>query len=184
MIYLIYEFMKAGLFAIGGGLATIPFLQVIAEKYDWFTSSELLDMIAISESTPGAIGINMATFAGNRAFGIVGGIISTISLVFPSIIIIILISKEMKKFKDSKIVKDIFYLLRPTSAGLILGAMSPVMFNSLFNLNYINENFLNFLKFKNDLIFILLLISIFKLKKVNPIIMILVGAFLGIIFKL
>ena len=102
MIYLLlfYEFFKVGLFAIGGGLVTIPFLFDLAEQYPWFTASELADMIAISESTPGPLGVNMATFAGYKAGGILGAISATFGLVCPSLIIIMLISKLLKKFSD------------------------------------------------------------------------------------
>ena len=73
-IQLLYEFCKTGLFAVGGGMATVPFLKDIARNYPWFTETELLDMIAISESTPGPIGVNMATYAGFRAGGPLGAL--------------------------------------------------------------------------------------------------------------
>ena len=90
MIYLqlFYEFFKIGLFAIGGGLATLPFLYNLSDKTAWFTHAQLADMIAVSESTPGAIGVNMATYVGYQTVGFFGGVIATIGLVFPSIIII------------------------------------------------------------------------------------------------
>ena len=90
---LIYEFLKTGLFAVGGGMATVPFLKEIARNYSWFTENELLDMIAVSESTPGPIGVNMATYAGFRAAGPLGALCSTLSLIAPSIIIILIILK-------------------------------------------------------------------------------------------
>ena len=86
MVYLqlFVEFFKTGLLAVGGGLATLPFLKEIAQTYSWFSVSQLTDMIAISESTPGPIGINMSTYAGFHAAGIPGAIVSTLSLVLPS----------------------------------------------------------------------------------------------------
>lgn len=89
-LQLFYEFFKAGLFAIGGGLATLPFLKQISLRYPWFTPNDLMDMIAVSESTPGPMGVNSATYAGFHAAGIPGAITATCSLVLPSVIIIIL----------------------------------------------------------------------------------------------
>lgn len=98
MIYLqlFYEFFKAGLFAVGGGLATLPFLHEISEKTGWFSIAELMDMIAVSESTPGPIGVNMATYAGFSTAGILGSLAATIGLVFPSVVIIIFVYKDRK----------------------------------------------------------------------------------------
>lgn len=131
LIRLFYEFFKAGLFAIGGGLATLPFLQEISQKTGWFTSQDLMDLIAISESTPGAIGVNAATYAGYHTWGVVGGIVATLGLVAPSIIIIILVSKVLDRFKESALVKNVFYGLRPASTGLIAAAGFSVVLATL-----------------------------------------------------
>ena len=112
-ILLFLEFFKTGLFSIGGGLATLPFLYDIADKYPWFDRAVLADMIAVSESTPGPIGINMATYVGYETGGILGGILATVALVLPSVIIIIIIAKFLNKFNENKIVKSAFYGLRP-----------------------------------------------------------------------
>ena len=98
-IRLFYEFFKAGLFAIGGGLATLPFLQEISQATGWFTQQDLMDLIAISESTPGPIGVNAATYAGYHACGVFGGVTSTLGLVAPSVIVILLVSKVLDRFK-------------------------------------------------------------------------------------
>ena len=129
MIYLqlFYEFFKTGLFAVGGGLATIPFLSAMTDKYTWFTKAQLADMIAVAESTPGPIGVNTATFAGYNAAGIPGAIIATLSLVLPSYIIILAISKALQKFRDNKYVNDAFTGLRPAATGLIGAACYSVM---------------------------------------------------------
>ena len=100
LIRLFFEFFKAGLFAIGGGLATLPFLQEISQSTGWFTQQDLLDLIAISESTPGAIGVNAATYAGFHTYGLVGGIVATLGLIAPSIIIIILVSKVLERVTE------------------------------------------------------------------------------------
>ena len=128
MIYLqlFYEFFKTGLFAVGGGLATIPFLSAMTDKYTWFTKAQLADMIAVAESTPGPIGVNTATFAGYNAAGIPGAIVATLSLVLPSYIIILAISKALQKFRDNKYVNDAFTGLRPAATGLIGAACYSV----------------------------------------------------------
>ena len=117
MIYLrlFYEFAKTGLFAVGGGMATIPFLYAISEKTGWFTAADIGNMIAISESTPGAMGVNMSTYVGFSVKGVLGAVIATLGLVLPSIIVILIISRMLEKFKDSKLVQKIFYGLRPAS---------------------------------------------------------------------
>ena len=118
-IRLFYEFFKAGLFAIGGGMATLPFLYNISDKTGWFTYGQLADMVAISESTPGPIGVNMATYVGFTTAGIPGAVVATVGLITPSIIIILIIAGFLKSFKDSKYVQNAFYGLRPASTGLI-----------------------------------------------------------------
>ena len=136
MIYLqlFWEFCKAGLFAVGGGLATLPFLQEIAVKTGWFTTGQLADMIAVSECTPGPIGINMATYVGFKTKGVPGAITATLGLIFPSIVIIILVAKILDSFKNSRAVQDIFYGLRPASTGLIGAACVSVALSSLMDL--------------------------------------------------
>ncbi len=131
LIRLFCEFFKAGLFAIGGGLATLPFLQEISQTTGWFSQQDLLDLIAISESTPGAIGVNAATYAGYHTYGLAGGIVATLGLIAPSIIIIILVSKVLEKFKESSLVQHIFYGLRPASTGLIAAAGFSVVLATL-----------------------------------------------------
>ena len=131
-LYLILEFFKTGLFAIGGGMATIPFLYEIAEKYPWFTTAQLIDMIAISESTPGPVGVNMATFAGYMAEGIWGGLAATLSLVLPSYIIILIIARMLNKFQGSVIVGRSFDGLRPAVAGLLSAATLEIFKVALF----------------------------------------------------
>ena len=129
---LFYEFFKTGLFAVGGGMATIPFLYAISEKTGWFTAADIGNMIAISESTPGAIGVNMSTYVGFHVAGIPGALITTFGLVLPSILVIIAISKVLKKFKDSRLVQKIFYGLRPASTGLIIAAGLGVALETFF----------------------------------------------------
>ena len=121
MIYLrlFWEFLKIGLFAVGGGMATLPFLKELAERTGWYTQDLITDMIAISESTPGAIGINMSTYAGFKTAGIPGGILATIALAIPSVIIILIIAKFLEKFRTNKLVEGTLYGLRPASLAMI-----------------------------------------------------------------
>ena len=135
MIYLqlFYEFFKAGLFAIGGGMATIPFLYDMSDKMGWFTYADLANMVAISESTPGPIGINMATYVGYTLRGVPGAVTATVGLITPSIIIILIIAKFLQAFKDSPLVDAAFYGLRPASTGLIAAAGLSVLALVLVN---------------------------------------------------
>ena len=152
MIYiqLFYEFFKTGLFAIGGGMATLPFLYDMADKTGWFTAAQLSDMIAISESTPGPIGVNMATYVGYTTGGIIGGIIATIGLIAPSIIIILIVAFFLKSFRENKYVDAAFYALRPASTGLIAGAGSTVVMLTLFKLDLFKQtgNIINLFDWK------------------------------------
>ena len=138
-----YEFFKTGLFALGGGLATIPFLTEMMNKYHWFTADMLTDMIAVSESTPGAIGINMATYTGYHINGVLGGIIATLGLVAPSIIVICIVAQFLKKFKDSELVKSVFYGIRPAVTALIASAGITIFIAALFQ---DSENFMEMVK--------------------------------------
>ena len=128
---LFYEFFKTGLFAIGGGMATLPFLKDIGASTGWYTYSDLLNMLAVSESTPGPIGINMATYVGFTVAGVPGAIVSTLGEVTPSIIIILIIAALLKNFRDNRYVNMAFYGLRPASSGLIGGACVAVVLQVL-----------------------------------------------------
>ena len=124
---LYWEFFKTGLFAIGGGMATLPFLKDIGATTGWFTQTDLMNMLAVSESTPGPVGINMATYVGYTVAGVPGAIIATIGEVTPSIVVILIVAAMLAKFRDSKAVADAFYGLRPASTGLIGAACAGVM---------------------------------------------------------
>lgn len=137
MIYLrlFFEFFKTGLFAVGGGLATIPFLYEMSAKTGWFTYEELANMIAVSESTPGPMGINMATYVGFETSGILGSICATIGIVTPSVIIILIIAKALQAFRSNRYVDAAFYGIRPCSLGLIAAAGAIVAKIALFNVD-------------------------------------------------
>ena len=183
---LFYEFFKTGLFSIGGGMATVPFLMDMAEKHPWFTPEQLTDMIAISESTPGPIGVNMSTYAGFNAGGVLGGIISTFSLVLPSVIVICIVSKFMARFRASRLVDDAFYGLRPASAAMIAAAMFQVLISSLFytDLFALGAPWYTTFNIGAIILFFVVLAGAIFLKKLHPIVFILFGAAAGILFQL
>ena len=122
LFQLFWEFFKTGLFAIGGGLATLPFLYEMQAKTHWFTLTDLSNLIAVSESTPGPMGVNMATYTGFTSAGPLGSVVAVTGLVTPSVIIIIIVSNILDKFKTNKYVQWALYGLRAASAGLILVA--------------------------------------------------------------
>lgn len=141
MIYLqlFWEFLKVGLFTVGGGLASLPFLYDISDKTGWYTHAQLADMVAISESTPGPIGINMATYVGFTSAGILGSVLATLGFIIPSIIIVSIVSKFLKKFNENKFVKGAFYGLRAVSVALICSALVSVVKISLINIPLFQE---------------------------------------------
>ena len=186
MIFLLlfFEFFKTGLFAVGGGLATLPFLNEISHKYDWFSQQELSDMIAISESTPGPIGVNMSTYAGYHAAGILGSIVATCSLILPSLIIIILISKFLAKFDKHPLVVNAFFGLRPAVTGLIMAALFSVIKIALLDIPAFKEskNVLHLINFPALVLFALLFAGMMKFKKHHPIVFLGIAAICGIAF--
>ncbi|MFY9198212.1 MAG: chromate transporter [Acutalibacteraceae bacterium] len=188
LLLICFEFLKTGLFAIGGGLATIPFLFNMSEKYpEWFSSSELADMIAVSESTPGSIGVNMATFAGFKVAGVAGAILATCSLVLPSFVIIFIISKFLIKYSESPYVNATFAGLRPAVAGLITTAAYAVFKVAIFTETISSfEDILPNISIPSLIIFVVILVSLQfkKLRKIHPVFFIAVAAFLGIVLKL
>jgi len=133
LLRLFLEFFYVGLFIFGGGLAAIPFLQQMSEKTGWFTIQQLMDMIAISEATPGPISVNIATFAGYVVAGVPGGIVATLGLIAPSIIIASIVARLLSRFRENTYVDSAFYGLRPASLGLIAAAGLTVLQFSLLD---------------------------------------------------
>ncbi|HIV67757.1 MAG TPA: chromate transporter [Candidatus Butyricicoccus stercorigallinarum] len=184
MVYLqlFIEFFKTGLLAVGGGLATLPFLKEIAQTHSWFTINQLTDMIAISESTPGPIGVNMATYAGFHAAGVSGAVTATLSLILPSYIVILIVARFMEKFRNSPLVNNVFYGIRPATAGLIAGAMFEVFVLSLFDTQAYaaSGSLADLFRLVPIVVYVAALIGVFRLPKVHPILFIICGAVLGI----
>ena len=172
MTYLIIfmEFFKTGLFAIGGGFATLPFLYRMTENYDWFTAEQLADMIAVSEITPGPLGVTMAAYAGFNAGGPLFAALSTTALVLPSIIVITIVASFLNKFSENKYVVSVFTMLRPAVPALIAAAFYQVFKISVTGV-------------KTFLIFAVIFILMRKYNK-HPLLYIGGAAVLGIILRI
>ena len=185
LLTLMVSFFKTGLFSVGGGLATLPFLYEMSDTHpDWFSHGDIADMIAISESTPGAIGINMSTYAGFTTAGIPGGILATLGLALPSVIIILVIAKFLEKFRTNRLVEGAFYGLRPASLAMISVAGLNVARVALVNIpafqasGAVGDLFL----WKAIALGVVLFIAQKKLKW-HPVIFIAISAVIGIVFR-
>ena len=188
LLRLYFEFLKTGLFAIGGGLATLPFLTDMGSRTGWFTSAQLADMVAVSESTPGPIGINMATYVGYLTAGVPGGVIATLGLITPSIIIILIIAAFLKAFRDNKYVERVFYGVRPASTALIASAGVTILIMALINTAAfsISGKILDLVNLKGLCLAVVIWVltnPVKKTKKLHPIVFILAAAVVGIVFK-
>lgn len=193
---LFYEFFKIGLFSIGGGMATIPFLYKLSDATGWFTHNDLANMIAVGESTPGPIGVNMATYVGfttgmnqgDLPFAILGAVVATVGLVTPSIIVILIVAAFLQSFRDNKYVNFAFYGLRPASAGLIAAAGISVVQSALIFPEYFKNGFnpdgINWIGCVLAIVLWLLTNKINKTKKLHPVIFIAFSAVVGIIFSM
>ena len=196
MLYLrlFWEFFKTGLFAVGGGMATIPFLYDMSAATGWFTSEDVANMIAVGESTPGPIGVNMATYVGyltgqsvsGLPGALLGAVVATIGLVTPSIIVILVIAAFLKSFRDSRYVQNAFYGLRPASAGLISAAGLSVAVSNLFFQDVLAQGFqLAALNWKGWILATVLWVLTNRVKKtkgLHPILFILASAVVGILW--
>ena len=191
MIYLqlFWEFFKTGLFAVGGGMATLPFLYDISDKTNWFTHADLADMIAVSESTPGPIGVNMATYVGYlTGDGALGAIVATLGLITPSVIVILIVAAFLKVFRDSKYVAGAFYGLRPASTALITAAGLSVVKISFFDTKAFSDlpHILRSVKWEAvALAAVLIVLTRYtpKVKNWHPIIFIGISAVIGALFR-
>ena len=190
MLYLrlFWEFFKTGLFAVGGGMATLPFLYSMSDATGWFTHAQLADMIAVSESTPGPIGVNMATYVGFSTAGIPGAVVATLGLITPSVIIILIIAKVLAAFRQNKTVDAAFYGLRPCSVGLIAAAGLLVVKISLFNAELYQQTgvLMNLFNWKAIILAAVLIVLtryVKPLKKLHPVFFILGSAAVGALFS-
>lgn len=182
LLIMCLEFFKTGLLSIGGGLATLPFLYEMADKYPWFTRAQLSDMIAVSESTPGPIGINMSTYAGYMVAGIPGAVLATFSLVLPSIIVILLVAKFLQKFQSSVLVQRGLAGLRPASVGLVAAAGFGILEIAL-SLN-LTQTISTWMDWKSLVLMAVLGVLYYFKKKWHPIVFIALGAAAGVVLGL
>jgi len=174
-------FFQIGLFAVGGGLAALPFLFRLADKYEWLSHEQIGNMLAIVQSSPGALGVNMSAQAGYYAAGIPGAILASLGLVSPAIIIIVIVARMFAAFKENQIVAAVFTGLRPAATGLLcaagFGAWKLSLYNPAFTAWY------ELLRWKECLLLILLFLGISRLK-FHPIIYVIIAGVAGIVFKL
>ncbi len=191
---LFWEFFKTGLFAVGGGMATLPFLKDIGASTGWYSQTDLMNMLAVSESTPGPIGINMATYVGFTVAGIPGALVATIGEVTPSIIVILIIAVMLAKFRDSKYVSHAFYGLRPASTGLIGAACAGIVLQVLLCVENVAQDgswLIHFswgggINWQGILLAVVLLVLTNKVKLTknwHPIIFIGISAVVGVVFR-
>lgn len=190
MIYLqlFFEFFKTGLFAVGGGMATVPFLTDMAEKTGWFTQQQLVDMIAVSESTPGPIGVNMATYVGFTTAGVLGGVVATLGLVTPSVIVILIIAAFLKKFRENKYVDRVFYGVRPASTALIASAGFSILLMCLVDVDAWKESgkITDLISIRAVILAMVVWVLTNKIKftkKLHPLCFIALSAVAGIVFS-
>ena len=193
-LQLFWEFFKTGLFAVGGGMATIPFLYDMSDKTGWFTHTDLANMIAVGESTPGPIGVNMASYVGfvtgmqdsGLLTAILGAVIATVGLVTPSVIVILIVAAILKSFRNNKYVNSAFYGLRPASTGLIAAAGISVILSTMVMIGGVTEHTFS-LNWKGLVLAVALWICtnlVKQTKKWHPIIFIGISALVGIVFQM
>ncbi|MCF0237667.1 MAG: chromate transporter [Sphaerochaetaceae bacterium] len=175
MIYLqlFWEFFKTGLFAVGGGMATVPFLFDIGARTGWFTTGELANMIAVSESTPGPIGINMATYVGTHSAGYFGGLVATLGEITPSIVVILIVASILSKITEKPVVRTVFKVLKAAVVGLICYAIWQVG-----TLTFIEDSKIVWIPVIG---FVVILTLMQTYKKVHPVLWIVLGAVFGIV---
>ena len=194
LLRLYWEFFKTGLFAVGGGMATLPFLKNIGETTGWYTYADLMNMLAVSESTPGPIGINMATYVGFTAYGVPGAIVATLGEVTPSIIVILIVAAFLKSFRENTYVERGFYGLRPASTGLIGAACVSVFLEVFTSIRLSGAGLVNrlsmtagaSLQWQRLLLAALLLAltnAVPKVRDLHPIVFIAFAAAVGILFR-
>ena len=184
ILRLIYEFFKTGLFAVGGGLATLPFLYEMGEKTGWFTAQDVLNLLAVSESTPGPIGINMSTYVGFITSGVPGAILASLSLAAPCGFVILLVIRVLDKFKGNPLVDSIFKALRPASIGMITAALIGVVKASLLHLeNWAGLGTLLSIFNWKGIVLAVVLWFVMKKWKTHPIAYIAIAAAAGIAFS-
>jgi chromate transporter len=173
--------MIVGAFAIGGGMSALPLIENVVVRNGWLSITQFYQMVAISEATPGPIGINVATYVGFQQAGIIGGIIASLGTLFIPFIFLMIIIQALNKYYSTKAVQAVFTALRATIIGLILTAAYNISSIALFDLEILSEDFINAFNYRAILIFIVILYGFMKYKK-HPLIYIGAGALMGLLF--
>ena len=181
-LQLFLEFFRTGLFAVGGGMATLPFLYDMAERTGWFTAAQLADMIAVSESTPGPIGVNMATYVGYTSAGVPGAVIASLGLVTPSLIVIMIVAAFLKAFRESRYVNAAFYGLRPASTAMVASAGITVVLSALLHEGAAGLAAVDWKAAALAAVLLVLTRWVKPTKKLHPIVFILASAVVGVVF--
>ena len=182
-LQLFLEFFKTGLFAVGGGMATLPFLYDMSERTGWFTAAQIADMLAVSESTPGPIGVNMATYVGYTTGGVLGAVVASLGLVLPSLIVIMIVAAFLKAFRENKYVNAAFYGLRPASTAMVASAGLTVLSVTMLNEGAEGLAMLNGKAIVLAAVLLVLTRWIKPTKKLHPIVFIAASAVIGVVLK-
>lgn len=186
LLRLFFEFAKIGLFTVGGGMAAFPFLLELAQRTGWYTQGQLVDMVAISESTPGPIGINMATFTGFVTAGVPGAVLATLGMIFPTVILVVVVARFLQTFRNNRLVLGAMYGLRPASTGLIASAGLSVVLLSLVNTAALEAHaWASVVEAKSAVLAAVLLVFtnlVRPTKDLHPVLFIGASAVLGIVF--
>lgn len=187
MIYLLLflEFFKMGALTFGGGYAMIPFIEETVLHHGWMTQTELVDFIAVSESTPGAFAVNISTYVGSEVGGILGSLCATVGLVLPSFILILIIAKCYERFKQNIVVRGVMLGLKSTVVGLIGATVISVGFSVLFPRGFdwgaVAAETMTSGNFWFIIVVFAVMLFLLLYKKLNPILVILLSAGAGII---
>lgn len=187
LLQLFWAYFKVGLFSVGGGMATIPFLYDMSDATGWFTHAQLADMLAVAESTPGPIGVNMATYVGFTTAGPLGSLVATIGLVTPSVIVVLLVARALQQFRHNRYVESVFYGLRPASTGLIGAAGVTIGMIALFHVETYRATGVLSDLFNHKALLLAAVVLIFSrwvkpTKNWHPIIFIAISAVVGVLF--
>jgi chromate transporter len=177
LLYLFVTFFRIGLFSVGGGLATVPFLFEIADNSDWLTHEAIGNMLAVAQSSPGAIGVNLAAYVGHSYAGTAGGFAASLGLISPSIFIIIIVARMLQKFKEDNIVQSIFTSLKPAAAGLLCATGLGIIVLSIWNVSA--PVWYDFIRWKELILLIVILFLIMKYKK-HPVLYIVIAGITGV----
>lgn len=179
---LFFAFAQIGLFAVGGGLATLPFLFKFAATHDWLSPEDVGNVLAVAQSSPGPIGNNMAAFIGFTGGGVAGAFAASLGLAAPSVIIILIIARMMSSVEENILVKAVFSGLRPAAAGLLAFACLQALSIALYNPDA--PRIYEILRWKETLLCAAVYIGLVKFRKLHPAVFIALGGIAGAVFGL